>query len=186
MDVICEKEELQNRQNNARGLLEVALAITQDDNENIIIFDCSLRNIGNADIALGNTFLYIDQGVLDSESNSYMFPFLQKKFLNISGIANEDCVMCDNCRKSRAVYPRGVEHISDFFLKYNNEEIYADCFALPHLSSASVLYMAPKEMFNETIAVRLSKGIYRAILVSVPKSDNCDCMCKNKCFLVKT
>lgn len=180
--MLSEKINLINTKDNARGILEVSLSIVQEECDNIIIFDCSLRNIGNADIALGNTFLFIDEGILDN--CNYIFPFLQKKFLNIPDIPNEDCAMCNNCRKNHVVYPRNILHIDNFFSEYGNDK-YTACFSLPHLSSDSVLYMAPKEVFNETLAVHLSKGVYRAILVSVPKSDNCDCMCKNKCFYVK-
>ena len=184
--MLCDSEKIMNEQSNLHGLIEVSLDISQkkDSNHNLIIFDCSLRNIGLVDIALGNTFLFLDQGIYDDKSNSYMFPFLQKKFLNLPNIANEDCAMSDNCKKGYSLYPRNIEHIDEFFSKHNAENLHTNCFDLPHLSSNSVLYMAPKEKFNEMIIVQLPKGVYRAILVSTPKTHTCDCMCKNICFIV--
>lgn len=164
---------------NEKGLLQVLLEV--HTYKELTQFSCSIANIGGGDIALGNTFLFIDQGIFNEETSAYMFPFLQKKFLGIEGIADEDCVACVQCKKNEAVYPLAYSHIQEF---YKENIPFCNCYALPHLSSQSILYMAPNETFTEELILKLKQGVYRAILVSVPHPDSCDCICCNRCFSV--
>lgn len=164
---------------NEKGLLRVSLEV-QTLGE-LTRFSCSVSNVGVGDIALGNTFLFIDQGLFNEETQAYMFPFIQKKFLGIEGIADEDCVACAQCKKGEALYPLSYSHVREF---YKGNTSFCNCYSLPHLSSKSILYMAPKEMFTEELILKLYQGVYRAILVSVPRPGSCDCICCNRCFSV--
>lgn len=163
------------------GLLRVSLEIKQFDD--LSIFNCILTNIGYGEIALSNTYLFIDTGVYDEGNMAYSFPFIQKKFLHLADVDDKDCIMSDYCKKSICEYPIDNEFIQEFYRKVTSKDVFSKCFMLEHLSSKSILYMAPQETFNETIVLRFEKGVYRAILVSTP--NNCDCMCSNQCFYVK-
>lgn len=167
------------KMNNEKGLLQVSLEV-QSLGE-LTRFSCSIANVGIGDIAIGNTFLFIDQGIFNKDNLSYMFPFIQKKFLGIEGIADEDCVACAQCKRNDATYPLSYPHIHEF---YKGTTAFCNCYSLPHLSSQSILYMAPNERFTEEIMLNLNQGVYRAILVSVPCPDSCDCICCNRCFSV--
>lgn len=165
-----------------RGVLRVNLGT--HISEAIVIFSCSIQNIGNTEIGLHNTFLFVDQGVYNSTNHAYEFPFLQKKFLGIKGVADEDCIGCALCREGRAKYPKDVSHIRQFYANCNLRP-FTECYQLQHLSSASILYMAPNETFSEELVIKLEPGVYRAILMCVPDPKTCDCMCCNRCFCVK-
>ena len=180
--VIASKEE-SNQQMDEHGLLKVSLETQQ--NGDYTVFSCSIQNIGNKEIGLNNTFLFVDQGVYNSNNQSYEFPFLQKKYLGIAGIADEDCIGCALCRKGIAKYPKDATHISEFY-KESGITPFCECYPLHHLSSKSILYMSPKETFTEELVLTLKPGVYRAILMCVPDQNTCDCMCCNKCFCVNT
>ena len=163
------------------GILRVDLS-TQQNGSNTV-FSCSILNVGNVAIGLNNTYLFIDQGVYNSQNRSYEFPFFQKKFLGIEGVADEDCIGCAYCRKGKAEYPKEAPQISEF---YKDKKVvpFCECYSLKHLSSSSILYMGPNERFTEELVLRLEPGVYRAILMCVPNPETCDCMCCNKCFCV--
>ena len=162
-----------------RGLLHVALDVYNYGA--MTRFSCSISNIGSSNIELGNTFLFIDQGVFNEQDSSYKFPFLQKKFLGIDGISDDDCIMSAQCKKDEPIYPILYSHIIGFF---GETSLFHNCYSLPHLSSKSILYMAPHEVFSEELILKLNAGVYRAILVSVPAPESCDCICCNRCFCV--
>lgn len=180
--IIANKEE-SRLQMEEHGVLRVSL--TTQQNENNTIFSCSIQNIGKKEIGLHNTFLFVDQGVYNEKNHSYEFPFLQKKFLGIDGIADEDCIGCALCRKGIVKYPKDTPHIREFYKKSGITPFCA-CYPLHHLSSKSILYMAPNETFTEELVLTLDPGVYRAILMCVPDQSTCDCMCSNKCFCVNS
>lgn len=180
--IIASKEE-SNQKMDEHGLLRVGLKTQQSGD--CIVFSCSIQNIGNKEIGLNNTYLFVDQGVYNSKNQSYEFPFLQKKYLGIAGIADEDCIGCALCRNGIAEYPKDVSHINEFYKESGITPFYA-CYPLHHLSSKSILYMSPKETFTEELVVTLKPGVYRAILMCVPDQNTCDCMCSNKCFCVNS
>ena len=163
------------------GTLRVILDVKQSQNNTI--FSCCIQNIGNTAIGLYNTFLFLDEGVFNPHNNLYEFPFLQKKYLGIEGVADEDCIGCAHCRKGDSTYPMQYPHIKQFYDEFRFEP-FCQCYPLHHLSSNSILYMAPNESFTEELVVKLNKGVYRAILMCVPTPESCDCMCCNKCFVV--
>ena len=181
VSIIIAKKEESNQKVDGHGLLRVSLEAQQSGDNTV--FSCSVQNIGDKEIRLKNTYLFIDQGVYNTVNHSYEFPFLQKKFLGIAGIADEDCIGCDLCKKGIAKYPKDTPHISKF---YNESGIipFCECYPLYHLSSESILCMAPKETFTEELVVKLEPGVFRAILMCVPDPKTCDCMCCNKCFCV--
>ena len=178
--VIASKTECSS-ETEEHGVLKVSLE-TNQVGENVI-FSCSIQNIGKRAIALHNTYLYIDEGIYNPKTQQYEFPFLQRKYLGIEGIADEDCIGCALCRKNEAEYPMKYLHINQFYGDSANT-VFCRCYEVPHLSSKSILYMAPKERFTEEIVVKIDKGVYRAILMCVPKPETCDCMCCDKCFCV--
>ena len=178
--IIAAKKESE-LQVDEHGLLQVRLSTQQSGNNTI--FSCRIKNIGNKEIGLNNTFLFVDQGVYNSNNRSYEFPFLQKKFLGIAGIADEDCIGSALCRKGMAKYPNDIPHINEFY-KDSGITPFCECYKLRHLSSESILYMAPNETFSEELVVTLEPGVYRAVLMCVPDQNTGDCMCCNKCFCV--
>lgn len=171
-----EKEEVEEL-----GVLRVDLS-TNQNGENTV-FSCSIQNIGTTKIGLHNTFLFIDEGIYNPESQQYDFPFFQKKFLGLEGVAYDDCIGCALCRKGEARYPSEFAHIKEFYEK-SESNVFCRCYQLPHLSSKSILYMAPNERFTEELVIKISKGVFRAILMCVPDQKTCDCMCCNRCFCV--
>lgn len=166
--------------NEKKGLLKVDLQI-QNFNE-ITLFKAYISNIGTAEIELDNTYLFVDEGIYNDEKRCYDFPFIQKKHLKIEGVADEDCIASSQCKNGNAVYPLFCPHIEEF---YKNHNVFYNCYKLSHLSSQSILYMAPKEVFTEELALRLDKGVYRAILVCVPNPKSCDCTCCNRNFFIQ-
>lgn len=162
-----------------KGLLRVSVDVHQVGEFSQL--RCSISNIGTADIALNRTYLFVDQGIYNESNSSFEFPFLQKKFLGIDGVADEDCIGCALCKSNNPAYPLSYSHISNF---YKSSKPFCNCYPLPHLSCDSILYMAPDEIFTEDIVLKLKKGVYRAILMSVPKPESCDCICCNRCFCV--
>ena len=146
-------------------------------------FSCEISNIGNSEIKLGNAYLFVDEGIYNSEKSCYEFPFTQKKFLGIDGIDDSDCILCAQCKRDLPEYPIGYSHVSSFYKTDLN--LFHNCYVLPHLSYQSILYMAPGEVFTEEIILKLKPGVYRAILASVPDTSTCDCICCNRCFIVQ-
>lgn len=162
-----------------KGLLRVNLEIRNFSD--VTILSNSIANIGNGEIALGNTYLFVDQGIYNEKKYCYEFPFIQKKFLNMEGIADEDCIAVAQCKLGKPVYPIFCSHIKHF---YEGTDSFYNCYELPHLSSQSILYMAPNEVFTEELTLKLNKGIYRALLVCVPNPESCDCICCNRNFSI--
>lgn len=162
-----------------KGLLRVNLDIRNCND--VTILSSSIANIGKGKIALGNTFLFIDQGIFDDKRHCYEFPFIQKKFLKMKGIADEDCIAAAQCKMGKPVYPIFCPHIEHF---YNGTNSFYNCYTLPHLSSQSILYMAPDEVFTEELVLKFNKGVYRALLVCVPNPESCDCICCNRNFYI--
>lgn len=177
--VIATKHEEKNEMPKL-GVLQVELETKQTGDN--IVFSCGIHNVGDTPIGLNNTFLFVDEGIYNTDSHQYEFPFFQKKFLGITGVADEDCIGCALCRKGVAMYPMEYQHIKSFYT--NLDKLFCRCYPLPHLSSKSILYMAPKERFSEELVVKIPKGVYRAILICVPNQETCDCMCCNRCFCV--
>ena len=99
-----------------KGLLRVSVDVHQVGEFSQI--RCSISNIGTADIALNRTYLFIDQGIYNESNSSFEFPFLQKKFLGIDGVADEDCIGCALCKSHKPVYPLSYSHISDFYKSF--------------------------------------------------------------------
>lgn len=75
-----------------KGLLRVSIDAHQVGE--LTQLRCSISNVGTADIALNRTYLFVDQGIFNERNSAFEFPFLQKKFLGIDGVADEDCIGC--------------------------------------------------------------------------------------------
>lgn len=163
------------------GKLKVDLFVVHDGAN--VRLSCRIKNIGEEDVKLHNSYLFLDQGVFNAQTKCFEFPFLQKKYLGLEGIADEDCIGCAQCRKGEPRYPSDCEHIKQFYNEKKGD-LFCCCYELPHLSSSSILYMAQDEQFSEEIILSLSPGVYRAILMCVPEAETCDCMCCNRCFTV--
>lgn len=134
------------------------------------IITSRIENIGGKTVTPYNVYLFIDEGIL-REKGYYEFPFLLKH----EG-GEYDCVLSKICQKEKLDYPK--DRLGRGF-----QNIHTDCIQLRHLSSESILYIAPAESFMEDVVVKLPKpGVYRAIIVFTAK--DADCICASKQFIV--
>lgn len=126
-----------------------------------------ITNVGGKRFTPDNVNLYLDEGELGE--NQFTFPHLLR---HDSG--SYDCALSLWNQSGRVVYP--IELVTRAARNRFNA-----CFKFRHLSSETILFVAPGESFEENLIIELPKaGVYRAMVVVT--AQDADCICASRQF----
>jgi len=134
---------------------------------------CSIECTGLRRITPKNIYLFVEKG-RRSARGVYEFPFLLKH--EVGAI---DCNLALRCKRER------VNEFPQDLVGPGYETDFAPVvMSLDHLSSASILFVDPGEVFSEDATIELrTPGVYRATIVFTAADS--DCMCRTRHFLVQ-
>lgn len=141
--------------------------------ENAIITS-SIENKGVDRITPKTFYLFIDSGIEKEVNGARIYEF--PNILVHEG-KDFDCSLAKACKKGR------VQCIPPDLLTGEFQNTFHACYLLKHISSESVNFIDPGESFSEDAIFKLSKGVYRVILLGT--SVEADCMCAHKIFVVE-
>lgn len=154
--------------NQLKGKKSINLEVRVEDD--IVVLECMIENNSHKRIEPQNVYLFIESGVL--KNNNYVFPFLLK---HEKGEC--DCVLSKRCQGG------GLNRYPDDLVDKSQNTVFRTMVKYEHLSCDSILYIDPGESFCDSVAIKLHKGVYRAIVVATIVKDDCICTLKN--FVVK-
>ena len=154
--------------NQLKGKKSINLEVRVEDD--IVVLECMIENNSHKRIEPQNVYLFIEKGVL--KSNSYVFPFLLK---HEKGEC--DCVLSRKCQGG------GLNHFPDDLVDKYHKSVFKSMVKYEHLSCDSILYIDPGESFCDSVAMKLPEGVYRATVVATIVKNDCLCTLKN--FVVK-
>lgn len=150
--------------NYEKNLSSTRTGIKVDTCGNRVVVTCSLRSSHPKRLFIDKAYLFIDSG--DVIGGVYNFSHILKHEYGDAACLVEK-KMSSNAIKSYQDINPGK---NGYFVE------------LKHLSSATILYLDPKEEFSDDCVVQLESGVYRAMFVTTFK--NADCNCAIKHFIV--
>ena len=140
--------------------------------ENAIVTS-TIENKGSDRITPKTFYLFIDLGIEKQNNGATFFDF--PNILVHEG-KDFDCSLARACKAGR------VQCLPPNLLTSEFQNTFHACYQLKHISSESVNFIDPGESFSEDAVFKLSKGIYRVILIGT--SVEADCMCAHRIFVV--
>lgn len=158
---------------NKRYASKKQLALSVKVNNSKVIITSTIENTGTGRITPKSFYLFINEGKIEPKGgySVYKFPNILKHECN-----EVDCALSKKCKEAR------LEKIPDEILGDDFKDALCICSLLSHISSDSVSFIDPGEIFSEDMIFELPPGVYRVILIGV--TVEADCMCSHKIFVV--
>lgn len=139
-----------------------------------IIITSTVENTGSGRITPKSFYLFIDEGIKKTENDVIIYKFPD---ILVHEGCDFDCALSRECKSNsvRGRLPTSV--LGDDF-----KDTFHTHYRLIHISPQSVMFIDPGESFSEDAIFELSIGVYRVILIGT--SEEADCMCAHKIFVV--